>query len=745
MGSCTSVYVVDERHISGGDGLSSMNGLRKSPPPSILSSGSQKKKHKSRPTASKYIASTVSSHQSEPGKSPPASPAINPSLHPPSSLHVKHNSVDGGSTLSPELARSNSSPKHASRRKSNRSSEGRKVVADANASGMIGNQAHPPVAPLDIQRKPSVPRAASGAGGTIRHHSSRRHTKRRTSNNGMISRLALQFPLIRTSFFAVYRAFARYMKIVKKAEAEVRRKSLVNMHHLTATASSTSLLKQTTESKIDTQLGNVGARGATDIELVEEEGGVVTDVASVTEDEQRQAEIKALLASAPSPLLQEPVLAATSAADPSSTLDRAPSNETQAGEHSRAASVAHASAIQPSVSVLQVRELGTLTPARLGEAIQAISGGMSETGTPGASHAPTVHLTPSEIQTLFSLSDLDNSKSISFREFLVAVALGYFLKEDLKSAQADQQERKQAHQEALAAAAASGGTTTPGQSPQPAVRALSLAAQQQQGARASTESGVNGVAQFPPSPRTLDLHTGQESSSAGGDAKKNTSAGGAPQPIAAWNAPSTSVVSTLSPPLSPQHGSGVGSSGGPNKSASTLAVPTGGNSGRQRKKRGSFSVSTSDGAPATTSYYGSPAVASSSGSSSSSGPIPFVEIQRGFRVVYRAFQDMDADGSGGVDSEELKNALFAATNLKNDQELLEMRFKELDFDASVPTGSERECEICLFLMLISVLCVLVLCSSGEVDLAEFLYAMTSWVGLMDEEDDATDDPTAMIK
>ena len=101
--------------------------------------------------------------------------------------------------------------------------------------------------------KPSVPRVTSGPGALMHRHSSRRHTKRRTSNNGMISRLALQFPLIRTSFFAVYRAFARYMKIVKTAEAEVRRKSLVGMHHPTATVTSTSFQKQTTESKIDTQ------------------------------------------------------------------------------------------------------------------------------------------------------------------------------------------------------------------------------------------------------------------------------------------------------------------------------------------------------------------------------------------------------------------------------------------------------------------------------------------------------------
>jgi len=40
-----------------------------------------------------------------------------------------------------------------------------------------------------------------------------------------------------------------------------------------------------------------------------------------------------------------------------------------------------------------------------------------------------------EVKALFKLSDLDGSKTISFREFLIAIAVGYFLKVDSKNAE----------------------------------------------------------------------------------------------------------------------------------------------------------------------------------------------------------------------------------------------------------------------------------------------------------------------
>ena len=438
-------------------------------------------------------------------------------------------------------------------------------------------------------------------------------------------------------------------------------------------------------------------------------------MASVTEDEQRHAEIKALLASAPSPLLQEPVFAACSAADPSSTLDRAPSGESALGAHSRAASVAHASAIQPSVSVLAGARARHAHPGAAGRSHPGHQRRHERRGR--------VWLLARTVRAPDALRDPDAVLAVGpgpTRSRSRSASSWSPSRSDTSSARTSSRRRRTSRSADRRTRKRSPQPPQPQLQPQPVEEEVAASRRvhneqrerspsrpqqpQQQGARASAESSVPGVAAFPPSPRTLELHARQSENAAhtaagsgGGEARRSPSAG-AP-PVAAWNAAPGSVASALSPPLSPQHGS-VGAA----KSASTMAVPTGSNSGRRPKKRGSFSASTSTGPPAATSY------------SSGSGPIPFVEIQRGFRVVYRAFQDMDQDGSGGVDSEELKNALFAATNLKNDKEILEMRFKELDFDAS-----------------------------GEVDLAEFVYAMTSWVGLMDEEDGATDDPTAMIK
>jgi hypothetical protein len=76
----------------------------------------------------------------------------------------------------------------------------------------------------------------------------------------------------------------------------------------------------------------------------------------------------------------------------------------------------------------------------------------------------------------------------------------------------------------------------------------------------------------------------------------------------------------------------------------------------------------------------------------------FLEIQRGFKVVEKAFHDMDEDNGGSVDAEELKKALFASS-MNDGTEVLEARLKELDFDGG-----------------------------GDISLPEFMYGMISWVG-----------------
>lgn len=79
----------------------------------------------------------------------------------------------------------------------------------------------------------------------------------------------------------------------------------------------------------------------------------------------------------------------------------------------------------------------------------------------------------------------------------------------------------------------------------------------------------------------------------------------------------------------------------------------------------------------------------------------FRKISRGFKVVEKAFHDIDADGGGTIDAAELKEALFATS--QENEEVLEMRFKELDFDGD-----------------------------GDISLPEFIFGMVSWVGFADD-------------
>jgi Ca2+-binding EF-hand superfamily protein len=83
----------------------------------------------------------------------------------------------------------------------------------------------------------------------------------------------------------------------------------------------------------------------------------------------------------------------------------------------------------------------------------------------------------------------------------------------------------------------------------------------------------------------------------------------------------------------------------------------------------------------------------------------FRKIQKGFRVVQKAFNDMDVDKGGSIDAKELKAALFATAS-GSDTELLEKRFTELDFDGD-----------------------------GDILLPEFMYGMVSWVGFADDIDE----------
>lgn len=435
------------------------------------------------------------------------------------------------------------------------------------------------------------------------HHSGRRHSvlKRRTSNNGMISRLALQFPLIRTSFLGVYRAFSRYMEIVKIAESEVKRKSLRSGQTITVTAPAATqpaqppaLQKAGTESA----LHSIRHEGR-DLQLVETEGGAVSDLASITEDEARKAEIQLLLSE---PLMTTPLMTPVIGPMVPSAF---------------------------SETSIRVKQLGTLTVGKLGEAIRLI------TADPHGGADSGLVLPKEEIQRLFKLSDLDDSHTISIKEFLIAMACGYFLKADL-----DQ----------LAVEKRLGLNMMRG------------------GRRATSLGGGSGSFGQPPSPRPLfsSAHT---------------------LPAVATN---VATEDDVTPQASPRV----------MKLEIEPPAPTG-----RLSPRGATFVQ-----PGPTNTLQPPSPVSSSCSTAPALSPQHAEIQRGFRVVFHAFQEMDTDGSGSVDHAELKRALFATANLKNDEAILEKRFAELDFD-----------------------------SSGEIEFNEFLFGICAWVGLMHEDGDDLDE------
>lgn len=88
----------------------------------------------------------------------------------------------------------------------------------------------------------------------------------------------------------------------------------------------------------------------------------------------------------------------------------------------------------------------------------------------------------------------------------------------------------------------------------------------------------------------------------------------------------------------------------------------------------------------------------------------FVENYKGFKVIQDAFDKIDSDHGGTVDVLELKQALFDVAEGEEDNEILEARFKELDFDGS-----------------------------DSITFPEFLYGFANWVGVTDGEDDEYED------
>merc|ERR1712228_294162 len=82
----------------------------------------------------------------------------------------------------------------------------------------------------------------------------------------------------------------------------------------------------------------------------------------------------------------------------------------------------------------------------------------------------------------------------------------------------------------------------------------------------------------------------------------------------------------------------------------------------------------------------------------------FLKIRKGFLVAKEAFSYIDEDGSGEIDFDELKQAF---SSMKYNDDLIEQRFKELDFDGD-----------------------------KNIEFPEFVWGITAWVGM--DDDDALD-------
>lgn len=85
----------------------------------------------------------------------------------------------------------------------------------------------------------------------------------------------------------------------------------------------------------------------------------------------------------------------------------------------------------------------------------------------------------------------------------------------------------------------------------------------------------------------------------------------------------------------------------------------------------------------------------------------FLKIRKGFLVAKEAFSYIDEDGSGEIDFDELKQAF---SSMKYNDDLIEERFKELDFDGD-----------------------------KNIEFPEFVWGITAWVGMGNGDDDETYD------
>lgn len=464
--------------------------------------------------------------------------------------------------------------------------------AAPNGDGAAGSTNDPPIGGGHHQGAPGI-----GSGR-------RKKLRRQTSHKGLLSKLALQFPLIKASFQRVHRVFQRY----HRERLNLHTKSMVpNSLDLYSTLSS------------------------------HEEDGVTTNPTNITITAP-PAESASGAAAAPAAAASAPPSPATATAAGGAPLSPLFDRGLSGAHHSVAPSI-HLSSIDPATASLSKSQTHVylseeISLDKLSEVLHHIAG-------------PRKTFSEREVRELFNQADLDGSKTISFREFLIAVSIGYFLVDP-------------APDSAPPAKTPLGGGTPMEASP--AIGPVGSSAGKGLAASASSSSSSLAVTPAFPASSSKPAVLGDN---------------------LLLNAPASAA------PPSPA------STGGDGALSVTMALPS------------SSSSSASTDA--------SSASASASASSSSSlldddSATSFYEIARGFRVVQKAFQDIDEDHSGFVDLSEMKKALFATSSGSNakgkdDPTLLEARFAELDFNGD-----------------------------GGVNFPEFMYGFVSWVGFNDEEE-----------
>jgi len=492
-------------------------------------------------------------------------------------------------------------------------------------------QADPSTTQLNSDTYSTLPNGESTGDVALGHHSHRRsHThgrghgrtrsahggptrrlRRQTSHKGLLSRLALQFPLIKASFQQVHQVFQRFheervRRILAEKEARGNGEESVTL----------------TSSRLESQsgMGTIGRQGSEGKMQATTNNGVTTINV--------QPAATSAGATTPMPITAQPASSASNSTTTPAANSTDPANTSNADTSVPNPDVAPiASPTRPSNAVFtragtsssgsrQKRLIARymadeISLDKLSEVLHAISGGRR-------------HFTDEEVRALFKTADLDGNKTISFREFLIAVALGYFLKE-----QPEDEEKDKEHDDA-----------------------------KQQADKTDEEET-----------RSLE------------------------EEMAAGSSVAVDATEKISEEKPEGH---AADSRKPSSDATTDAVS-------------SPAVVASSSLPSP-----SPTLpASSSSVASASVPVPapllpasdFASIARGFRVIQKAFRDIDTDGSNSVDVSELKKALFATSQTK-DQSLLELRFKELDFDGD-----------------------------GDIYFPEFLYGFVSWVGFMEDEEE----------